>query len=85
MDAYYTRTLRYTAAQNSESRETMDIIKNSMVYDIAILYDWGGWTSVLEDINTAGYNYYYDMTSDVYISAVENQIISTIIDFELAD
>lgn len=40
MDAYYNRTLYLTAASDAGSREVMNIIKNSMVYDIALLYDW---------------------------------------------
>ena len=40
MYAYYTRTLYFTTAPDAGSREVMDIIKNSMVYDIALLYDW---------------------------------------------
>ena len=30
----------FTTAPEAGSREVMDIIKNSMVYDIALLYDW---------------------------------------------
>ncbi len=40
MFAYYERTLYLNTASDEGSREVMDIIKNSMVYDIALLYDW---------------------------------------------
>ena len=46
MYAYYTRTLYYVTAPDAGSREVMDIIKNSMVYDIALLYDWEKMGSV---------------------------------------
>ena len=40
MNAYYMRTLYYTTAPDAGSRQVMNIIKDSMVYDIALLYDW---------------------------------------------
>ena len=40
MYAYYDRTLYLNTASDAGSRAAMDIIKNSMVYDIALLYDW---------------------------------------------
>ena len=43
MDGYYTRTLYFTVAPDPNARRVMDIIKDSTVYDIALLYDWGGW------------------------------------------
>ena len=42
MYAYYERTLYLNMATDAGSRRAMDIIKNSMVYDIALLYDWYG-------------------------------------------
>ena len=47
MYAYYTRTLYYVTAPDAGSREVMDIIKNSMVYDIALLYDWENMGSLV--------------------------------------
>ena len=47
MDAYYQRTLCFTIAPDPSAREVMNIIKNSQVYDIAILYNWGGWADAL--------------------------------------
>lgn len=40
MYGYYMRTLYFVTAPDAGSREVMDTIKNSMVYDIALLYDW---------------------------------------------
>ena len=40
MYAYYTRTLYLNTASDEGSRKVMNIIKDSMVYDIALLYDW---------------------------------------------
>ena len=50
MDAYYTRTLYFTVAPDPNARKVMDIIKGSTVYDIALLYDWGGWRSELSEL-----------------------------------
>ena len=46
MYAYYTRTLYFTTAPEEGSRDIMDLIKSSMVYDIALLYDWDKMGSV---------------------------------------
>ncbi|MBQ7392710.1 MAG: hypothetical protein IJV73_08485, partial [Clostridia bacterium] len=50
MDAYYTRTLSFTLAPDPEAREVMDIIKNSTVYDIGLLYNWGSWETELSEL-----------------------------------
>lgn len=50
MDAYYTRTLNFTIAPNPDARNVMNILKNSTVYDIALLYDWGGWATELGEL-----------------------------------
>lgn len=50
MDGYYTRTLYFTVAPDPSARKVMDIIKGSTVYDIALLYDWGGWASELSEL-----------------------------------
>lgn len=42
MDAYYERTIYMLAAKDNGSREVMDTIKSSLVYDMALLYpSWG--------------------------------------------
>ena len=50
MEAYYTRTICFTAARDPDAREMMNIIKNATVYDIALLYDWGGWATELSEL-----------------------------------
>lgn len=50
MDGYYTRTLYFTVAPDPSARKVMDIIKNATVYDIALLYDWGGWRTELSEL-----------------------------------
>lgn len=54
MYAYYERTLYFQTAGDAGSREAMDIIKNSMVYDIALLYDWSNLgTMMLGELTVA--------------------------------
>lgn len=50
MDAYYTRTICFLAATDPDAREMMDTIKGATVYDIALLYDWGGWATELSEL-----------------------------------
>ena len=42
MHAYYDRTIYFQAAADNGSRDVMDIIRTSLVYDLALLYpSWG--------------------------------------------
>ena len=50
MDGYYSRTLCFSIAPNPEARKVMNIIKDSTVYDIALLYDWGGWATEFSEL-----------------------------------
>jgi hypothetical protein len=63
MDAYYTRTLYFTIAPNPEARMVMDIIKDSTVYDIALLYDWSGFENEFSGL-------WYRITTNNYGSLV---------------
>ncbi len=58
MDAYYTRTLSFAVALNPNARYAMNIIKNSTVYDIGLLYNWGGFVEELEKLGERIYNNY---------------------------
>ena len=59
MEAYYDRTIYLQAANNNGSRQVMDTIKNSMVYDIALLYpEWGNIETKLIQISNVNYPEY---------------------------
>ena len=62
MDAYYERTIYLNAARDNGSREVLDVIRESLVYDIALMYDWGGLETMLWELSYA--------TSNPYASAV---------------
>ncbi len=51
MDAYYRNTLKLGAAQDMESVEALDVVRNSICYDIALLYKWGDFDSFIRLIN----------------------------------
>ena len=51
MNAYYERTIYLNAAPDNGSRQVMDVIRRSLVYDIALMYDWGGLDDMLERIS----------------------------------
>ena len=56
MDAYYTKTMYLTVAGDKGSREVMDIIKSSLSYDIAGLYNWGLFQDTILNADTAPSN-----------------------------
>jgi hypothetical protein len=57
MDAYYERTIYLQAAKDNGSREVMDMIKGSLVYDFALLYAWGGIENNLIQVPNEEYAY----------------------------
>lgn len=81
MDGYYTRTLYLTVSPNPQARATMNILRDTMVYDIATLYDWGGWVSEFDQLwyKTKTNNYAYLVTSLQHAYA---QLEETIEQFE---
>ena len=59
MEAYYDRTIYQHAAKDNGSREVMDMIKNSTVYDIALMYpEWGNIETKLIQIPDVYYTEY---------------------------
>ena len=65
MHAYYDRTVYLNAAPDNGSRQVMDIIRQSIVYDIALIYDWGGLEKMLEALSDATYNPYGSAVSGI--------------------
>ncbi len=74
MDAYYQKTMYMTVASDMGSRECMDIIKNNMVYDIATLYNWGTFFSLLDSLDTATTNQYASKISNLDVAQEELNI-----------
>ncbi len=55
MDAYFRRTMELNAAPDSKSRDMLRLVRNSLVYDVALIYDesWGGFGVYLTGLDTA--------------------------------
>jgi hypothetical protein len=58
MDAYYERTIYLNAARDNGSRQVLDVIRQALVYDIALIYDWGGLERTLNLLATEATNPY---------------------------
>ena len=77
MSAYYDRTIYLLAAADNGSREVMNIIRTSMVYDLALLYpSWGGIEEKLYQIPNRDASEFTDITSS--INRIEGEMQSTI-------
>ncbi|MBE6588587.1 MAG: hypothetical protein E7643_00275 [Ruminococcaceae bacterium] len=64
MDAYYTKTLELSVAQDAEARSTLKIVRDNLTYDMCLLYDWGDFLSgTLLGIHSATSNGYADATT----------------------
>ena len=70
MDGYYTRTLYFTVSPDPNARRVMNIIKDSQVYDIAILYDWGGWATELQKLGEKTANPYASLIANLANDAI---------------
>ena len=82
MHAYYDRTVYLGAAPDNGSRQVMDVIRQSIVYDIALLYDWGGLEKMLERLAVESYNPYGSAVSgaDSYIAPMIEDTIALLMD-----
>ena len=54
-----------------------------MVYDIATLYDWGGWSTLLPELDTVPFNPYYDQLN--YLDNAFSDMQKTFLMFQFAD
>jgi len=77
MHAYYDRTVYLQAAADNGSRPVMDIIRTSLVYDLALLYpSWGNLEEKLYQIPNRESSEYTDITSSIF--HIEESMFETI-------
>ena len=77
MDAYYSKTLEFSMERNLDAYVTLKIVRDSLTYDIFLLYDWGSFIqSLIENLDTASTNQYSD-----WVNA--DNLAATIADMEL--
>ncbi len=74
MDAYFRRTMELNAAPNSESRDMLKMIRNSLVYDVYLLYHWGTLDSYFTKIYTATANTFSSTTSPASLLSAETEM-----------
>ncbi|MBE6699024.1 MAG: hypothetical protein E7584_02135 [Ruminococcaceae bacterium] len=77
MDAYYERTVYMLAAKANGSRDVIKMIRNSLVYDLALLYpSWGNIEYKLYQISNVNESEHTDITSNV--ATIEESIQKTV-------
>ncbi len=89
MDAYYVKTMYMKVARDDGSRASLDIIREGLVYDIALMYSsdragnkWGNFDNLLLSAADAA-NYEYDAyTTESRIATAESELQDTIDTFK---
>ncbi len=85
MDAYYVRTMYMENHLDSASANSLDIIRNSLVYDIALLYTqnglWGNFDKLLITIDTRLNMEYDAYTSEQAMKKATDEMQQTLDDF----
>ena len=56
MDAYFNTTMSLHTAKDPDSMEMLWLVRNSLSYDIDLLYDWGGFLIFLRNVNKGASN-----------------------------
>ena len=79
MDAYFTKTLELSVAQEQGARSTLKIVRDNVTYDLCILYDWGDFiSSTLSSLASATSNRYGDATTQDAIDLAEEEMNKTL-------
>ena len=85
MDAYYVRTMYMEVARDDGSRASLDIIRGSLVYDIALLYTqnglWGNFDKLLINIDTRANMEYDSYTSESAMEKANMEMQDTLATF----
>lgn len=86
MDAYYVRTMYMEVARDDGSRASLDIIRGSLVYDIALLYTqnglWGNFDKLLINIDTRSNMEYDAYTTEQAMKKANDEMQQTLDDFD---
>ncbi len=82
MDAYYSKTVELTTATGSDSRRMCKLVRDTQCYDIALLYDWGGFMSFINELGTATANTYSSKVNDMSVDAAASAMNKTLEQFK---
>lgn len=72
--AYYDTTLKYRDLRDNESAEMLDLIFDNVVYDLGIIYDFGGVSSMIENLmksNSTSFASEFESKEEVIQHAIE--------------
>ena len=73
--AYYDTTLKYRDLRDDESVEMLDLIFDNVVYDLGVIYDFGGISSMLTTLmtnNSTAVVSEYEKNASVIQTAIDN-------------
>ncbi len=73
--AYYDTTLKYRDLRDDESVEMLDLIFDNVVYDLGVIYDFGGVSSMLTTLmtnNSTSVVSEYEKNASVIQNAIDN-------------
>jgi len=76
-NAYYDVSLQGLVVRDEESLEMLDIIFNNRRYDLAIIYDWGGWYTYFYNLwrnKASDFASTYDRQKEMTNTAIEGTI-----------
>ncbi len=77
--AYYETTLKYRDLRDDESGEMLDLIFSNVVYDLGIIYDFGGVSSMITDMmknNSTDVASTFEAKQDAILDAIDSCVES---------
>ncbi len=77
--AYYETTLKYRDLRDDESGEMLDLVFDNVVYDLGIIYDFGGVSSMITNLmkkNSTGVASEYEANASAIQTAIDKCIES---------
>ncbi len=75
--AYYNTTLQGKVSRDNDSAEMLDLIFDSRVYDLCLLFNWGSWDSYFTSMRNQSSNTFastYESSKDLTIADIESTI-----------
>ena len=86
MEAYYVKTLQLNTSQDADSSRMIRLIRNSLVYDIDIAYNWGGkFMGLLTGLCGASSNTFASTTNMMNLEAASEEMNITLDAFKSQD
>ena len=77
--AYYETTLKYRDLRDDESGEMLDLVFSNVVYDLGIIYDFGGVSSMITDMmktNSTDVVSTFEAKQDAILDAIDSCVES---------